>query len=227
MEDGGILVLPTGDHISVICEIGDTEYETARIDEMEFHRDSTHRNDFSLAWLPPGWDYRKSHTINGSPVGLLSDYAVRIVVHYGSGTDSGEDVYLDNNCRVDFEDIRFTGSDGSSPLDYWIEKKTNGDRAIFWLEVDSIPASPGSNTIYIYYGNSAATTTSNGKNTFDWFDDFALDTSTDYDIGRHATVWHGSGIYNPYYDPVNRRVAYDTGDGFTGGWMVKSWNLSI
>ena len=195
--------------------------------EIEFHRDSSNGNRLSLAWLPPGWNYRKSHTINGSPVGLLSDYVIRIVVNYGSGVDSGEDVYLDNNCRPDFGDVRFTGSDGSTQLDYWIEKKTDGDYAIFWVEVNSIPASPGSTTIYIYYDNIGATTTSNGKNTFDWFDDFVIDSSTDYDIGRHATVWHGLGAYNPYYDPVNRRVAFDTGDNFSGGWMVRSANLTI
>jgi hypothetical protein len=81
--------------------------------------------------------------------------------------------------------------------------------------------------VYIYYGNNAATTTSNGRNTFDWFDDFQLDSSIDYEIGRHATVWHGAGAYNPYYDPVNQRVAFNTGDNYTGGWKVRSSNLSI
>ena len=195
--------------------------------EDKFYTVYPDKHKFSVAWLPPGWDYRKSHTINGSPVGLLSDYAIRIVVHYGSGIDSGEDVYLENNCRTDFGDVRFSRSDGSTQLDYWIEERTDGDNAIFWVEVNSIPASPGSATIYIYYGNSTATTTSNGNNTFDWFDDFESDSSTDYDIGRHTTIWHGLGAYNLYYDPVNRRVAYDTGDNFTGGWMVRSSNLSI
>ena len=178
-------------------------------------------------WLPPDWDYRKSHTINGSPVGLLTNYVIRIVVHYGFGTDSGEDVYLDNNSRTDFGDIRFTGSDGSTQLDYWIEEKIDGNYAVCWIEVDYIPASPGSTTVYIYYGNNGATTTRNGKNTFDWFDDFQLDSSVDYEIGRHATVWHGLGAYNPYYDPVNRRVAFDTGNDYTGGWKVLSQNLLI
>jgi len=195
--------------------------------EIEFRRGGPKRYELNVAWLPPGWDYRKSHAINGSTVGLLSDYAIRFIVYYGSGTDSGEDVYLDNNCRPDFGDVRFTRSDGSTQLDFWIEKKTDGDHAVFWVEVDSIPASPSSVTIYIYYGNNAATTTSNGRDTFDWFDDFGFDSSADYDIGRHTTIWHGLGTYLPYYDPVNGRVAYDTGDNFTGGWMVRSSNLTI
>ena len=172
-------------------------------------------------------DYRKSHTINGSPVGLLTDYPIRVVVHYGDGIDSGENVFLGSKSRIDFGDVRFTRSDRSTQLDYWIEKKTDGDQADFWVEVASVPASPGSSTIYIYYGDSMVTTTSNGKNTFDWFDDFGIDSSIDYDIGRHATIWHGTGAYNPYYDAVNRRVAFDTDDNFSGGWMVRSFNLTI
>ncbi len=170
-------------------------------------------------------NYRKSHVINGSPVGLLTDYATRFVVHYGGGIDSGENVYLSNNVRTDFGDVRFAGSDGFTQLDYWIEDKIDSNYAVFWVEVDRIPGSPGSTTIYIYYDDNAATTTSSGRNTFDWFDDFFLDSSIDYDIGRHASSWHGSGAYNPYYDPVNRRVAFDTGNNFTGGWKASSFNL--
>jgi len=179
------------------------------------------------AWLPPEWDYRKSHTIGGSTVGLLTNYPIRIIVRYGYGIDSGGNVYLENSSRVDFGDVRFTGSDGSTQLGCWIEEKVDGNYAVFWVKVDSIPASPGSGTVYIYYGNNAATTTSNGKNTFDWFDDFQIDSSIDYEIGRHTTIWHGSGAYNPYYDPVYRRVAFDTGNNFTGGWKVISSNLII
>jgi len=75
-------------------------------------------------WLA-GWKYRKSHKIIGSTAEAVTDYQVRIKVHYGSGTDSGEDVYLNGKCRMDFGDIRFTTSDGQTLLDYWMEEKTN------------------------------------------------------------------------------------------------------
>jgi hypothetical protein len=55
--------------------------------------------------------------------------------------------------------------------------KTNSDNAIFWVEVsDDLSSNPV--TIYLKYGNSSATTTSNGDNTFLFFDDF-LGTSLD------------------------------------------------
>jgi intein/homing endonuclease len=44
--------------------------------------------------------------------GAGTNYQVRIVAHYGSGVDSGPDVYLNGKCRTDFGDIRFTRSDG-------------------------------------------------------------------------------------------------------------------
>ena len=124
-----------------------------------------------MPWLTE-WQYRKSHEIIGSPTEAQTDYQVRVVVHYGSGTDSGEDVYLNGKCKSDFGDIRFTDGGGETELPYWMEEKVDGDYAVFWVKVPSIPASPDTATIYIYYGNPSATTTSNGEATFLFFDDF-------------------------------------------------------
>jgi len=124
-----------------------------------------------LGWLT-GWQYRKSHEIIGSTAGAQTDYQIRIKIYYGSGTDSGENVYLNGKCRADFGDIRFTADDGETLLSYWMEEKVDGDYALFWVKIPSIPANPYTTTIYIYYGNPTATTTSNGFNTFLWFNDF-------------------------------------------------------
>ena len=135
---------------------------------------------FARGFIPPwgliGWGFRKGHTINGA-VGAGTNYQIRVKVHYGSGLDSGEDVYCSGHCRTDFGDIRFTDDDRITLLDYWLQKKLDGDYAIFWVKVtDDL----GSNqTIYIYYGKTDAETTSNGVNTFIFFDDFrseVLDT---------------------------------------------------
>jgi hypothetical protein len=81
-------------------------------------------------------------------------------------------INLDSKVQADFDDIRFTKSDGITPLDYWLENKTNSSIATVWIELDSVPASPLTNTFYIYYGNSVATYAGNGTNTFITFDDF-------------------------------------------------------
>ncbi|KYH37355.1 MAG: hypothetical protein AYL29_005860 [Candidatus Bathyarchaeota archaeon B24] len=121
-------------------------------------------------WLT-GWQYRKSHTIIGSTAGAVTDYQVKITVHYGAGTDSGADVYLDGKCQPDFDDIRFTASDGKTLLSYWIEEKVDGNYAIVWVKIPSIPEYPDSVIIYLYYGNLTATSISDGESTFPFFDD--------------------------------------------------------
>jgi len=118
-------------------------------------------------WLS-GWTYRKSHTINGGP-GAGTNYQVKIVVHSGSGTDSGEDVYLNGNSANWPDDIRFTDNDGFTELDHWLES-SDANTATFWVEArDNLD---NDRTIYIYYGNGGASSASNGANTFNFFDDF-------------------------------------------------------
>lgn len=133
-----------------------------------------------MTWLT-GWIYQKAHTITGSSGGIQTDYPVGIKVYYGPGADGEEvlggatfgKVYCDSECKTDFGDIRFTKSDGLSLLDYWIEEQVNSDYAIIWVEIDSIPANPGTVDIYIYYGNAGATTTSNADDVFLIFNDCA------------------------------------------------------
>ncbi|MCL5876983.1 MAG: DUF2341 domain-containing protein [Candidatus Bathyarchaeota archaeon] len=124
-----------------------------------------------------GWNYRKSHTITGSTAGSVSNYQIGIKVYYGAGSDGTETignttfgkVYCNSHCKTDFSDVRFTSSDGSTLLDYWLDYKSDQNNAVFWVEVDSIPSSSSTN-IYVYYGNTNASTLSNGANTWDFFD---------------------------------------------------------
>jgi len=129
---------------------------------------SSNPSDVKLAsnsnWYDSNWQYRKSHVVQSAP-GAGTDYQVRISVHQGSGTDTGHNVYLSDHCEDDFGDVRFTGSDGTTELDYWLESYTNGNEATFWIRVaDDLSSSNA--TVYVYYGNSGASTTSDGANTF-------------------------------------------------------------
>ena len=115
-----------------------------------------------MLWLS-GWFYRKNHIINPA-AGAGAGYQVRVTVHYGAGVDFGEDVYCNSLCRTDFGDIRFT-DDNDNLLDYWMQSKTDGVSAVFWVEVAASLES-ASQTVYVYYGKSDASTTSNQANTF-------------------------------------------------------------
>jgi hypothetical protein len=122
-----------------------------------------------MGWLT-GWTYRKNHFVNPTS-GAGQNYQKRIIVHFGAGISSGEDVYLDGKCRTDFGDIRFTNSSGAFALDYWMEEKVNSNYAVFWVKI-SDDLNVYNVKIFIYYGNAGATPTSNGDSTFIFFDDF-------------------------------------------------------
>ena len=159
--------------------------------------------------FPIDWHYRKCHVIN-SATGAGTGYQVRITAHYGAGADSGEDVYLNGNCRTDFGDVRFVSSDGVTELDYWMEtgSLTASNSVTFWVKVNE-DLGAANRTIYIYYGNAAATTMSNGDNTFSFFDDFD-DTLSKWVIEK---TLDGSDI------TINAPLSYvRCGGGITGGF---------
>jgi hypothetical protein len=122
----------------------------------------------SPGWYDSDWSRRSPVTIdNTGNANTLTDYQVKIEVAYDSDMQPG------------FDDLIFTDSDGVTELSYWVEEKTDSSSAIVWVKVPSLPGS-STKIIYMYYGNPAATSASNGDDTFLFFDDFAgasLDTS--------------------------------------------------
>ncbi|GAB1366930.1 hypothetical protein MASR1M36_18010 [Candidatus Cloacimonadaceae bacterium] len=118
-----------------------------------------------------GWDYTKRQPI-AQLSGAGSGYQIKYIVNYGSGTDSGNTVYLNGNCRTDFGDVRFYN--GQTELKYWMESMTSGTTATFWVKLAG-DLSAGNVNVDINYGNSSAVTTSNGLYTFAVFDDFGSD----------------------------------------------------
>jgi hypothetical protein len=123
-------------------------------------------------WLP-GFFYRKAITIdNTQNSNTLTDYQVLVTLDTASLISA-------NKMRSDCGDIRFTDSDGVTPLNYWIESGINTTATKIWVKVPNIPAS-STTTIYVYYGNPNATSQSNGTATFDWFDDFSVDSRSKY-----------------------------------------------
>jgi len=112
----------------------------------------------------PGYAKRQPITINSASA--LTDYQVKLTVAY------------DTDMQPDFDDLRFTSSNGITELSYWLESKTDSTTATIWVKIPSLAS--GDNTIYMYYANASATTASNGDNTFEFFDDFsgaAIDSS--------------------------------------------------
>ena len=102
-----------------------------------------------MGWLQ-GWRYRRAILIdNTKNANALSDYQVPVTVNTAALIAEGK---MMSDCR----DIRFTDSDGQTPLPYWIESGVNTASTLVWVKVPSIPAS-STKTIYMYYGNPLAT----------------------------------------------------------------------
>jgi hypothetical protein len=109
-------------------------------------------------WYNSSWNCRRPVNITNAG-GALSNYQVRVSLSY------------DPAMRGDFGDIRFTDSSGVNLLSYWMQSYVASTSAIFWVKVPSVPS--GASTIYVYYGNPAVGSASDGWNTFDFFDDFS------------------------------------------------------
>lgn len=130
-----------------------------------------------MAWLT-GYKYRKQITIAGTADGAQANYQLKLTVYRSAGVDAPNVVYLGvDRCLSNYNDLRFTTSDETTLLDYWIES-SDAASAVVWIEFDSIPISPGTATFFVYYNNAGAAAVSNGENTFPLlFDDFSVDLS--------------------------------------------------
>jgi len=115
------------------------------------------------AWLT-GYSYRKAITITGQS-GAGTNYQVKLSI----GASTGGNFNLGGHATNFPNDIAFTDNDETTELDYWIED-TAADPITVWVEVlDTLDSNA---TIYIYYGKTGDTDSSNGDNTFLFFDDF-------------------------------------------------------
>jgi hypothetical protein len=127
--------------------------------------------DVVSVWYYLGFDYRAQHSIKGSTAGKVTDYQMRITIINGTGTSSGNIYYTTHVSQPDFDDVRFswynTTSGQEQAIPYWCEVAYTGANATFWIKVPEISASPDLATIYIYYGNSSVTNSSDISNTLE------------------------------------------------------------
>jgi len=121
------------------------------------------------SWWNMSWNYRKLANIQNPSL----NYQMKITIGYSSSA-TNVDVHLEGKCKTDFSDVRFTNKNNSAELSYWMENKTNGNKAQFWVKTN------GEDALNVYYGNAAANSKSNASAVFLFFDDFSgnsLDTN--------------------------------------------------
>ncbi|MDD5688202.1 MAG: DUF2341 domain-containing protein, partial [Elusimicrobia bacterium] len=148
-------------------------------------------------WYDIRWSYRKAITITNSTATLVN-YQVWIGTGTGSNQIDAIGADLDAKLQDDYDDIRFTDSDGKTLFNYWISPSTATKTTPtgFWIKISSIPETPAAKTIYFYYGNTSAAGVSSFDSTMQ-----KISTVTVFNSGdnRIAGVWHfdeGSGTAN-------------------------------
>lgn len=166
-----------------------------------------------MAWLA-GWTYRKSITLSRAS-GAVTNYQMPIPIGETSGA-VGESVDCNGHAKSDFSDLRFTTSDGTTLLDYWIEVvvgTTPNQLAWVWVEFDSIGTT--NTTFYMYYGKADASSVSNGINTFIQFDDFEWGSDED------NIDTSGGGITWSKTTAGSSTAKIDTGQKYTGAKSLR------
>ncbi len=105
-------------------------------------------------------------TLNNPGATVLTDYQVMITMPYYSGMNT------------DFSDLRFSDTSNTILYSYWREEYEDATSAIFWVKVPSIP--PGNSFLRASYCDPSATSLSNGSTTFEYFEDFDDQVSSDW-----------------------------------------------
>ena len=132
-----------------------------------------------MTWWSTAWTYRVPVTIANPP--SIDGYPHREVVSFRDGM------------QADFDDIRFATDDGIV-LDYWKETYMASDSVVIWV---NLPA--GATSIWMYYGNAAATDTGSRDNAYILYDDFNgpdLDTTLWTDTTPGAHYFSNGWIYD-------------------------------
>lgn len=182
--------------------------------QFGFESDNQHAEGgiFPSGWWNANYLYKRQITITNPSSSLLpAGYSVKVTVNTTGSK------FLPNG-----NDLRVVYAPADTELNRINETPFNSADTEVWFQTQAaIPAGGSDSSYYIYYGYASASSPPIDKNQiYLWFDDFSTDSSSNYDIGRHADIWHGSSTYLPFWDPVELAVFFDTDDNFSGGWMV-------
>jgi len=162
------------------------------------------------AWWNSSWQYKKKINLSTASGSTGTDYQITLNVSYESAMES------------DFDDLRFLNSDEDTELDYWIETKEDDEWALVWVEIDS-DITTSTSSIYMYYGNSGASSTANVSETFIFGDDFSTNTSSSWD-GNYVSGGTDPLLWNSEDGTMYIEQSYGGGHRI---FMPTSANISI
>jgi len=155
-------------------------------------------------------------------------YRIKFVIYKEVGIDSGNTIYLSNNCKDDFSDVHFDGE-----LTYWCEYYVSGDYAVFWVEFNHLDAIPVKNNYSILYLKNDAISESDFYNTIEhnfwqpykWgAPDHAV--YTPYLLTTEAQRSWGGSEWSAYYNQMNY-IYYNSFDVFDSTFYVKFTSFDL
>ncbi len=177
----------------------------------EWRNDDGGEGALASQWYNASWTERQQVVVSNPNATSYTNYPLKLVIPYASAMQSG------------FGDLRFTDSSGTSSIPYFIESTNPSVSATVWVSIPSLPAS-GSATLYMYYGNGSATTTSSGASTFPFYEDFETNSlsaysGTDKTLFTTGTSIVHTGTYGLYASSGN------TGQETSNGGIYRTATL--
>ncbi len=142
-------------------------------------------------WYDTNWNYRSPLYVDNSQNPYdLTNYQLPVLIDTTS--------LVPAQMQTDFDDVRFTESDMTTPVDYFYDSaNSTPNQTKFWVQLPTIEAKT-IKTFYIYYGNSGASSADSFDNVFT--KDYDLDSSNirglwHMDEGNPSTTISDSSSY--------------------------------
>ncbi len=110
-------------------------------------------------WWNNSWTKRVKITFGNGSRGALTDFPVLVSL------SSGRVTYGDFKASGD--DIRFVDNDGTTVLNYEIEKWDTSGISTLWVKIPQIDSASSTDYVYMYYGNSGASATATTTGVWD------------------------------------------------------------
>ncbi len=155
-------------------------------------------------WYDSTWDARKRISVSNVDTNTYTDAAVQLFVDY------------DSDMQADFDDLRFTDSDGTTLIPHWFGSTTNSVVSEVWVKIPSLPAESTS-VVYMYYNKPTATSTSSSTDVFVVADDFEDNDLSEYSGETSEFSVNGSYAYDGVYglDSTSDTARTESGGAYT------------
>lgn len=111
-------------------------------------------------WWDASWTKKRNITLENRMAVNLFNFTSNFTVQYSA------------SMQTDYDDIRFVDSTETIEYPYWIDTSNASEARIYVRVADINITATANTTIWMYYGNPAATARSNKNNTFLFAEDF-------------------------------------------------------